>query len=270
MPRSRKPGRAKRPTQDSEEQWIYGVHPVMEALVTTPESVDKIIVARESGNALGRLLKAARKAEIPVSRVPRITLDRSLGLKSHQGVAARAAAMAYEPVERIVDAVMTQEHGLMVVMDRVEDVGNFGAALRTCVAAGVQGVITPAEGSAGLTPAVERASAGTARKMKVGRVAKLRGAWEEWKKAGLKTAVLAADGSDSWSSMDWRGSWVLAVGRERDGVRPWMKEEADSVISLPMLSEVESLNVSVALGVVLYERIRKLHDLNESSGLAGS
>jgi len=258
MPRPRRPDGDRPRSPDPSETWIYGVHPVLEALEASDRSVEKIVVAREAGGTLGRLLREARRAEVPVSRVPRPVLDRTVGRKNHQGVAARVAAVAYRQLAEVTAAALRKDAGLMVLLDRVEDAGNLGAALRACAAVGVDGVVLPTEGSAGLTAAVERASAGTASRVPVARASRLRRAWEGWRAAGFKTAALVAGGETDWDSVDWSGPWILAAGRERDGVRPWLRREADVRIALPLAPGIESLNVSVALGAVLYERLRSL------------
>jgi 23S rRNA (guanosine2251-2'-O)-methyltransferase len=257
-------------SESSSEEWIYGVHPVLELLEDGSRPIDKIVIAREAGGNLGRLLREARIAEVPVSRVPRPVLDRMLAKRNHQGVAARIGAVTYQSLVELTQKALSVPDGLLVLLDRVEDAGNLGAALRTCAAAGVDGVLLPSEGSAGITAGVQKASAGMAGRVPVARISRLRRSWDGLKAGGFRTAVLGGQGTTAWDKMDWSGPWILAAGGERDGVRSWLWREADYRVALPLAQGVESLNLSVALGVMLYERIRTQKDRNKIDPLAGS
>jgi 23S rRNA (guanosine2251-2'-O)-methyltransferase len=240
-----------------ESQTLYGVHPVMEILEKRPADVARIWIAREDDKRLGRLLRTARHAGVPVSRIPRQVLSKRLprGV-NHQGVAALVAAMGYADIEEVCARAASGGRFLLLV-DGVQDAGNLGAILRTAAGAGVDGVVLSADGTAGLTAAAVRASAGTAAGLLVARVPKPARFIEKMKSEGYRAVALDPRARLSWDEADLDGPLILAAGGEERGLRPSVLRVCNEKVAIPLAEGVESLNVAVASGVLLFEAQRR-------------
>ena len=244
--------------QDStDDVTLYGVHPVMELLERQPDDIARIWVAREDDRKLGRLLRAARHAGVPVSRLPRTALGRRLprGV-NHQGVAALTSALRYRSVTQVCAAADAGSQ-LLVLVDGVQDAGNLGAILRTAAGAGVDGVVLSAEGTAGLTAAAVRASAGTATGLAVAREVKPARFIREMAEKGYRSIALDPRAADPWDEAELDGPLILVVGGEAQGLRPSVLRACNRRVAIPLAPGVESLNVAVATGVLLFEVLRR-------------
>lgn len=236
----------------------------MELLEKRPEDVARIWIAREDDKKLGRLLKSARQAGVPVSRIPRQVLSRRLprGV-NHQGVAALTAAMTYASVDFLREKAATGRQFLLLV-DGIQDAGNLGAILRTGAGAGVDGVILSADGTAGLTAAAVRASAGTAAGVCVARLAKPARFIEEMKSEGYRAVALDPRAGMAWDEVSLDGPLILAAGGEENGLRPSVLHACNEKVAIALAPGVESLNVAVATGVLLFEAVRRRRALERS------
>jgi 23S rRNA (guanosine2251-2'-O)-methyltransferase len=246
-----------RRSEQTDEQIVYGMHPVMELLEHRPQEIARIWIAREEDRKLGRLLRTARHAGVPVSRLPRSALARRLprGV-NHQGVAALAAAVGYRTLDEVRRAAESGSR-LIVLVDGVQDPGNLGAILRTAAGAGVDGVVLSAEGTAGLTAAALRASAGTAAGLIVAREAKPARFIEEMSQEGFRTVALDAHVGERWDVAELDGPLLLAAGGEEKGLRPSVRRACNQSVAIELAPGVESLNVAVATGVLLFEVLRR-------------
>ena len=241
----------------TEDHWIYGVHPVMEALQARPESLVKIWIAREDDRRLGRLLKLARQCDVPVQRMPRRVLAKRVPQgANHQGVAAWTAGLPYVDLEQLTEEAAASG-GLLLLVDGVQDVGNLGAVLRTAAGAGVDGVILAADATAGLSSDVLRASAGAAAQLKIARTAKPSRWVRNLGENGFQTLLLDAQGEQKWDQVPVSGPLLLVAGGERSGARRGVQEACRQKVAIPLESGVESLNVAVATGVLLFEARRR-------------
>jgi 23S rRNA (guanosine2251-2'-O)-methyltransferase len=225
---------------------IYGVRPVIEALRGGRRQVFEVLDA--TGNA--ELAEAA--AGVPVKKVPQARVAELAQGGVHQGVAARVGPYPYAEL----DDVLGGQDPLVIVLDGVTDPQNLGAILRVVDGAGASGVVIPKDRAAGVTAAVVKASAGASEHVLVARVTNLRRAIDAMKKAGLW--VYAAEvGGTPYTELDLAGPVGLVLGSEGRGVRRLVREGCDGAVSVPMLGAVESLNVSVAAAVLLYEARRQ-------------
>ena len=245
--------------EDERPEVLFGLHPVVEALEAGTRTIDRVLVSREGGgHNLGRLLRAARAAGVPVTHLPKDVLARKAGTKAvHQGVAALVAPVAYADPDAACAAASREAAGLLVVLDGIEDPRNLGAVIRTAAAAGAHAVLLGTEDTVGLTPAVAKTAAGALERLPVAREPKLGRRLAGLKSLGFR--IVALDGSSAlrWDREDYRGHLVLVVGGEGHGLRRGLLEAADSRVALPLSRGVESLNVSVAVGAVLYEVVRQ-------------
>ncbi|SFU68340.1 23S rRNA (guanosine(2251)-2'-O)-methyltransferase RlmB [Alicyclobacillus macrosporangiidus] len=234
---------------------IVGRHPVLEAL-KSGRPINKILVADSAeGGSLTEILGRARSAGIVVQSVPRQSLSRMFG-DAHQGVAAYVAPRAYVELDDVI-ARDTGQPPLVLLLDEVTDPANFGAILRTAEATAVQGVVIPKRRAVPLTEAVAKAAAGAVEYVPVARVANLVQAMERLKEAGYWLVGADVAGAHLYTEVDYRGAMALVIGAEGKGLSRLVKEHCDYLVRLPMLGHLQSLNASVAAGVMLYEVVRQ-------------
>jgi len=244
---------------------VYGINPVLEAL--RARKVQRLKISARTDKRTDEILALAGTQKIPVERVDPQALDRAARGGVHQGVVAEIeAARDYSVAELAsisqVAGTLGASHlkcqaPLIVVLDGVEDPHNVGAILRTCDAAGVTGVIRQTRHSAALDGVVGKASAGALAHARIATVVNIARAIEELKDAHVWTIGLAGDAGESYTDVDWTAPSAVVLGAEGTGLRRLVRERCDRLVRLPMLGAVNSLNVSVAAGVVLYEAVRQ-------------
>ena len=234
---------------------IIGIHPVYEALQSGSRSIDRIYVARESRSPkLDRISKLARRQGIPVRRDARTALDRLVpGGQRHQGVVAIAGIVAYRPLEELIEV----SDGPLVILDEAQDPQNLGAVIRSAEAAGSSGLILSDRRTAPLSTAVARASAGAVDHLPIARVPNLVSAIKCIKQRGIWVVGVDPSAETTWTEFDFRVPVALVLGAEHSGIRRLVRETCDVLIRFPMLGRIESLNLSVAAGLVLYEVVRQ-------------
>jgi len=232
---------------------IYGINPVLEAL--RAGRVDAIRVGQRSDGRVGEILDAARKAGVAIKRVDPAELDRAARGGVHQGVVALVVVQASLSPEDLVTGATGAP--LIVVLDGIEDPHNLGAILRTVDAAGASGVIRQDRHAAPLGGATAKASAGAVSHVKIADVVNIARAIEELKEAGVWTVGLAGDAEKRYDEIDYTLPTAVVVGAEGAGLRRLVRERCDWLVSVPMRGHVQSLNVSVATGVVLFEAVRQ-------------
>ncbi|HKY21774.1 MAG TPA: 23S rRNA (guanosine(2251)-2'-O)-methyltransferase RlmB [Vicinamibacterales bacterium] len=234
---------------------IYGINAVTEAL--RAGRVVSLRAGRRKDQRLQQLLTLAERSSVPVRRVSDDELDRESGVSSHQGVIAEVAERQIYDLDDLIRDAQAAPPALIVVLDGVEDPHNFGAILRSVDAAGAHGVVRQTRHAAPLSGAVGKASAGALAHVKIADVVNVARAVEELKEAGIWTVALIGDAPDSYDKMDFTIPTALVVGAEGTGVRRLVRERCDFLARIPMLGRVNSLNVSVATGVVLFEALRQ-------------
>lgn len=251
----RQPGEKPQPHLDA----LYGINAVREALESRP--VDHVLVAEgHRSPRVEELIQLCRAHGVPLRFAPPAALERASGTPHHQNVVAICAAKAYDDLGELLKV---SPHPLIVVLDGVEDPANLGAVARTAVAAGAHGIIIPERRAAGLSPAVARAAAGALEHLKVTRVTNLTHTLTELKENkvwvyGLETAAVK-----SYLELDYSVPCALVLGGEGHGLHRLVRENCDDLARVPLYGPVESLNVSVAAAVVLYEAARQR---NRASG----
>ena len=233
---------------------VYGVNPVMEAL--RAGRVRKLRVGPRSDRRVEEVLALARKSGVAIERTDAAALDRLARGGVHQGLAAEVDAPRDYAIDELV-AAAAPAAPLLVVLDSVEDPHNVGAILRTVDAAGGHGVVRQARHAAAMDGIVAKASAGAMSSVRVATVVNIARALEELKEAGVWTIGLAGEASDRYDEIDLTVPTAIVLGAEGSGLRRLVKERCDRLASIPMLGQVESLNVSVAAGVMLFEAVRQ-------------
>lgn len=241
----------------SSESVLVGINPVREALKAGRRQVRRVWVASDRGadERIIEIERLAAEAGVPVDRVPRDQIAHLAGGAAHQGIAAFASARQHAALADLVDAVTSPP--LILVLDGVEDPRNLGAILRTADAAGVNGVVVPTRRSAELGVAAAKASAGAIEHVRVAEVTNISQALEVLKRRGLWIAGFAHDGATRWDQLDYTGPTAVVFGGEEAGMRRLVRSHCDFVGAIPMRGAVASLNVAVAVGVVLFEALRQ-------------
>ena len=232
---------------------LYGINAVKEALGSRP--IDHVLVREGgAGKRLQEVLDGCRARGIPVRFAPRPALDRLAQTGYHQDVVAVCSAKTYEDLDALIRA---QSPALLLVLDGVEDPSNLGAIVRTAVAAGANGVVVAERRAAGLSPAVARAAAGALEHVRIARVKNLVRALVDVKEQGLWVYGYEAGAEKSYVDLDYKLPCALVMGGEGQGLHRLVREACDQLAGIPLRGRVESLNVSVATGVVLYEALRQ-------------
>lgn len=238
---------------DKKPDLLIGRNAVTEALKSDRE-IDTLILMRNNNNpALSRLASMAKEKGAVVKEVDSKKLDFMCGGANHQGVAAYVAAHEYASVEDVF--AYAEEKGeapFIVVCDEIEDPHNLGAIIRTAECAGVHGVIIPKRRSASLNFTVGKTSAGALEYMRVARVSNLASTIDELKEKGCWVYGADMDGTD-YKKTDFSGAVVLVIGSEGKGIGKLIKQKCDAIVSLPMKGNINSLNASVAAGILMYE-----------------
>jgi 23S rRNA (guanosine2251-2'-O)-methyltransferase len=233
---------------------IYGVNPVLEAL--RAGRVRRVRIGPRGDRRGDQVIEQARRSGVPVERVDATALDRLARGGVHQGVVAELVPLRDYSVQELVEAA-APEAPLLVVLDGVEDPHNVGAITRSVDAAGAHGIVRQQRHSAALDGAAAKASAGAVAFVRFATVVNLARALEELAEAQVWTIGLAGEATESYDAVDYTLPTAIVLGGEGDGLRRLTRERCDRLVRIPMAGSVESLNVSVAAGVVLFEAARQ-------------
>ena len=255
-------GDASRSQEASATSLVYGLIPVLEALRAGKRQIEEITIM-EGGKPerLRHLFELARELRVPVRRVPRIELDRTLGDVRHQGVVARVAAARYADADKLLESLEakmgSEDPPLVLGLDGIEDPRNMGSILRTAECAGVHGVFIPERRATGLTEVVAKVAAGALEYVPVARVTNLVRLIEQLKERNIWVVGAAAEAPVEYTEWDWNLPVAVVLGNEGHGLHRLVGERCDSLVRIPVSGRLESLNVSVAAGVLLYEARRQ-------------
>src|SRR6476660_4603502 len=241
---------------------VYGPNAVLEALKAGKRQIEAITILESARpDRLKALLDLARERGVPVHRVPRFDLDRTLGDVRHQGVVARIAAARYADAEALLDQLETRvgtaDPPLVLGLDGLEDPRNMGAIVRTAECAGVHGVFISERRAVGLTSVVAKVAAGALEYVPVARVTNLVRLIEQLKERNIWVIGAAAEAKQSYTDWDWKLPAAIFLGSEGHGLHRLVREHCDTLVRIPVSGRLESLNVSVAAGVLLYEARRR-------------
>ena len=238
------------------------MNPVLEALRAGKRSVESITVLDNARpERLRELFQLAKDHRIPVHRINRFAFDQRLGEARHQGVMAQISAARYSDTEELLDVlsakVNTPDPPLVVGLDGLEDPRNMGSILRTAECAGVHGVFIPERRAVGLTETVAKTAAGALEYVAVARVTNLVRLIEQLKERNIWVAGASADAKQTYTEWDWTIPTAIILGNEGHGLHRLVSESCDTLVSIPVSGKLQSLNVSVAAGVLLYEARRQ-------------
>ena len=242
---------------------VAGPNAVTEAVRAAPREIAAIYLAEGLARATAeRIEKLARDAGAPCAEAPREALDALAKGLNHQGVLALAGDYPYVSLDELLEAAGRGPAPLLVVLDQVQDPGNLGAVVRSAHALGAAGVIATRDRSASMTPAAVRASAGASELIRVARVGNLAQCLDHLRDAGFFVAGAAGEAERAIRELDWSGPTALVLGGEGKGLRRLTRERCDALFRIPLATAFDSLNVSVAAAIALYE-------VGRSRGAAG-
>ena len=232
----------------ADEMIIAGRNSVTEALKGDRE-IECLLVAKGAGGPVNAIIARAKEKSIPVRFIPKQKLDERVNGVNHQGVALVMCAAHYSDLP---DIMSDDDSSLVIILDKVEDPHNLGAIIRTADAAGAHGVIIPKRGGAGLNSTVAKVACGACEHVKVARVANISSAIETLKENGYWIYGADMNGEDVFKT-DMRGKVGLVIGSEGFGISRVVREKCDFIVSLSMNGKINSLNASVAAGILMYK-----------------
>ena len=245
-------------------QYIYGIHAVLEAL-DAAKDIDKILLSKTlKPETVQEITEKARALRVPVQRVPVQKIDR-ITRRNHQGVLAMMAAVTYYRVEDLVPRLFDDgENPFVVVLDGVTDVRNFGAVARTCECAGVSAIVIPDRESVSVNADAVKTSAGALNYLPVCREHNLVNAVKFLRDSGFKIVGTSDKSQTSYTRADYTGPVAIVLGAEDQGISPEIMKLCDTQVIIPEFGHINSLNVSVAGGIMIYEVVRqRLNDNQE-------
>jgi 23S rRNA (guanosine2251-2'-O)-methyltransferase len=250
--------------QEFIENRIEGKNPVLEAL-KSGRTVEKLLIAR--GNTEGsirEIIRRAKEKKIIIQEVDRQRLDEISQSGVHQGVIAYVTPYSYVEVEDILAQARDKgEDPFLIILDEITDPHNLGAIIRTAECSGAHGIIIPKRRSVGLTPAAIKASAGAVEYLPVAKVTNLANLLDKLKDQGIWIAGADMDGQN-YTSQNLQGPIALVIGSEGRGIGRLLKEKCDFIIKIPLKGSIESLNASVAAGILMYEVVRQRGQLDKT------
>ena len=243
--------------EKEKQDLIFGTRPVTEALKSGKE-LEKVLIQKGLGShTFKELIPLLKERKIPYQVVPKEKLNR-ITRKNHQGVIATVSPVEFYNIEQIIPGIYEQgKTPLILMLDKVTDVRNFGAILRTAHSAGVHAVVIPDKNSAQLNPGTVKSSAGAIFKIPICRTPNLKETITFLKNSGLKIVAVTEKGTSDYFTRDLSGAVALIMGSEGEGISPAYLKLSDIQVKIPMLGEIESLNVSVATGIILYDIVRQ-------------
>lgn len=248
--------------EDFKQDMVYGIRPVMEAIDSGKEAEKVFIQKGLRSDNFGDLMKMIKDRSIPYQIVPIEKLNR-LTRKNHQGVVAYISPVVFYQIEDVLPGIYEEgKTPFILVLDRITDVRNFGAILRTAECTGVNAVVMPSKNSAQLNSGTIKSSAGAIYKVPICRSDNLKNTLEFLQQSGLKLVASTEKADQTCFDTELTGPLALLMGSEGEGISGEYLKKVDLEVKIPLLGEVESLNVSVAAGVLLYEVVRQRNSID--------
>lgn len=236
---------------------FFGLHAIIEA-IEAGKTIDKLLLKKDlSGDLAHTLINLARERDITIQRVPIEKLNR-ITRKNHQGAIAMLAAVTYYKVDQVLPAVFDEGmNPFFVILDGVTDVRNFGAIARTCDCAGVSAIVIPEKGSVSVNGDAIKTSAGALNYLPVCREHSLKEAITYLRQSGCRIIGTSDKNSVNYTSENYTGPVALVLGSEGKGISPEVMRQCDAFVKIPEFGNINSLNVSVAGGIMMYEVVRQ-------------
>lgn len=243
---------------ESGQDIVFGRHAIMAAL-ESDQSINKVWIYAgfTNQNLLSKIRQLAKSKGAVLQMVERAKLDSLTHNANHQGLVASVAAASYVDLDEVIETARAARYPMLLLLDGIEDPHNLGALIRSAEAAGVAGVIIPSRRAVGVTPVAVKVSAGAASRVPIARVGNVVQAAETLQKAGFWLVAADADAEKLPYEIDLTHAIVLVIGAEGKGVSRLLADRCDQLVKLPMEGQIESLNASVAGGILMYEAVRQ-------------
>lgn len=240
-----------------EKDMIFGIRAVIEA-IQAGKDIDKIMLRRDMTGELARELYTLLEGmNVPVQKVPIEKLNR-ITMKNHQGVIAFISPVTYQRIEDIIPGIYEEGRTpFIVVLDNITDVRNFGAIARTCECAGVDAIVIPMKGGAALNADAVKTSAGALMKIPVCREENIANTLKFLAASGIKLIAATEKAEQTYTEVDYKVPIAIVMGSEDEGIDPGHLRICQELVRIPILGNIESLNVSVAAGILMYEAVRQ-------------
>lgn len=236
---------------------IIGRKPVLEALNSGEEIQQVYLLYGQQGGIIKAIMVAAKKRGIKVNQIPLEKFKQITKQPNAQGVAAIKSDQKFYTLDEIIDSSKSSKHPLILVLDSIQDTHNVGAILRSADCSGVDGVIITKHNSAPINETVVKTSAGATEHVKITQVNNLANALEELKQNGFWIVGSFLEGAKDYTEVDYKMPVALVVGNEEKGIRKLTADKCDFLVRIPMQGKIQSLNVSVATGILLFEILRQ-------------
>ncbi len=236
---------------------IYGRKPVLEAINSGVELEVIYIAFGQHGEIINNIFNAAKKHKIKISQLSHSKFEQLAEDKNTQGVIAVKSSQEYYSVDEIIDSSKQSKYPLLLLLDSIQDPHNLGAILRTVECAGADGVFITTNNSASITDVVEKISAGAVSHLKICKVNNLNHVIEQLKKNGFWIIGTHLSGEKNYSDLDYKMPTALVMGNEEKGIRKLVADNCDFLVKIPMKGKIDSLNVSVTTGILLFEILRQ-------------
>ena len=243
--------------KEDSENIVIGIRPVIEAIKADKE-IDRVFIQNGLRSELFReLMTLLKSLNIPYKYVPVVKLNK-ITRKNHQGIIAYVSPVDFSSIEELIPSIYERgEEPFTLILDKITDVRNFGAILRTAESAGINGVLIPAQGAALLNSGTIKSSAGAIFNVTICRTDNLKLTIDFLKNSGLKIASATEKGAELYYKSDLTGPIAIIMGSEDSGVSQEYLKRSDEKLMIPMVGKTESLNVSVAAGIILFEAVRQ-------------
>ena len=237
---------------------VYGKNPVKTLLEINRRKINKIFIAKgiKFDAKIKEILSLAREYKTSVQEIPREKLDNLAG-GVHQGIAASVSPIEYVDFNELIESVKNKKNSLIIILDKVEDPHNLGAIIRTAAAAGADGIIIPERHSAPVTATVEKASAGTAEMISIVQVTNLSAAIKKLKENNFWIIGARSDAEKFYFDQDYNMNCAVVLGGENQDISTLVKKNCDILVKIPLMDNVNSLNVPNAASILIYELVRQ-------------
>ena len=242
---------------------IYGYHSCVEFIKKSPGNVNKIVIMKESYKRFDEIINFAKEHKIRFELQEKYFLDKLAQGGNHQGIIMFVSPYAYYEINELLESAPANP--LFILLDGIEDPQNLGNIIRTCAAAGVDGILLENRRCAPVTSTVMKVSSGGLSSVKIARVNNLKNTFSFYNEKSIPIVATTSDGEYLWNEVNYRGGAALIFGSEGQGIRRILKEKSDYTIRIPIRNEMNSLNVSVAAGIVIYEVLRQQKRIRNQS-----
>jgi len=234
---------------------MYGYHSCLDFIKNSPGNINKLIIAKENYRKLEHIVKLAKEKRIRIDLMEKKLMDRIVSGKPHQGLILYISPYRYFPPQELLNN--DKEAPIFILLDRIEDPQNLGSIIRTAAASGVDGIFIENRRCASVNSTVMKVSCGSLSKVKISRINNLKNLIPILREKDIPIISAIQHGDNLWTEVDYKKGAALIFGGEDKGVRKTLIENSDYTIRIPLKNDINSLNVSVAVGIIIYEIIRQ-------------